>query len=127
MSQATVTADILGTPSGRAIATPKGRRGNYAIVLVAAIAGALVALGANAGLNAYQAGVTADQATRANAAQVQFLLSERNEAPVGINDNGRSVVQHSANERAEAPISGDVLSGVPAFLQSERNEAPAGH
>ena len=60
MSQATITADVIGPMPVRTIIV--GWRSQFAMLVVAAAAGAALALAGNAGLGAYQAGIAASQA-----------------------------------------------------------------
>lgn len=127
MGQATIAADYGETKSVQSAAPSTGWRANVGKLLVAGIAGGLLALGASAGVSSYQAGVAAEQARQASAAQVAFIRSELGEAPAAINANGRAVVIHSVDERSDTLTSNDVLKTVPAFLKTERDEAPAAH
>ena len=134
MNQATMRADVLGTGLAQKSSAQSGRS-KLAMVIAAALAGAVLALAANAAIGAYQAGVSADQAARANVLQLdsqrrELIRSERAEAPAAISnpdaitDADRSVVQQLANERAEFSTWSVPQQGVPAFMQSERDEAP---
>lgn len=112
MSQATITADILGTKGQMARTT---NRASLALVLTAVLAGAALALAGNAAINAYQASVAADQASRAT--------SERISAGAGASNVERSVVQHLLNERQESPSWTHSLNAIPVLLQSSPAEA----
>jgi hypothetical protein len=122
MSQGTMT---IGSATG--ITASEGTRGwrKLGLIVASGLVGATIALSASATFGAYQASVAADQARSSQAALVDFLRSERDEAPLpyGL---GRSVVVHNVSERAENGTPTISLDAVPAFLRSERQEAPYG-
>jgi hypothetical protein len=122
MSQATISADITNSKTGASGRVAASGWSRYAALAAAALAGAVIAVAGNAALGAYQAATAADQAASANAALVEFLASERNEAPASIGSNDRSVVRHLADERADSATTSVSLAGVPAFLRMERQE-----
>jgi hypothetical protein len=133
MNQTTISADALATGLGHKTSAQSGRS-KLAMVIAAALAGAVLALGANAAIGAYQAGIAADQSAQAvsqlNSQRSVLIRSERAEVPAAVSNPDaitnadRSVVRHLSNERAESATWSVPQQGIPAFMQGERDEAP---
>jgi hypothetical protein len=133
VNQATISADVSATGLGNETSAQSGRS-KLAMVIAAALAGAVLALGANAAIGAYQARVAADQSAYAvlqlNSQRSELIRSERVEAPAAVGNPDsitaadRSVVRHLTDERAESPTWSVPQQDIPAFMHSERAEAP---